>query len=140
MNIYSVGCLTYLDKTGELDHAIEWRTKLSNWCKDNNVKIFNPSETYLNQANHECSSDLIVKQNDYYLNKCDIAVVDLYNLKYSPGSIYELTRLKEMGKPVIAFGNYLMSSPHVRVCIDDYVETIEDVMVLLSNLFHQNNF
>ena len=137
--IYSIGALTYFAKRNEFYKATEWRNKLDAWAKDNGILTFNPAITWLKEINHTYSGKMIVDQNDHYINRSNIAVASLECLDYSPGSIYEFTRFKEQRKPLIAFGEPHWS-PHINSCISERVNTIEDVIELLANEFHQGNF
>jgi nucleoside 2-deoxyribosyltransferase len=140
MFIYEIGALTHLYKTNQFNKAIEWRQKLDNWAKDNGVGTFNPVLTWQKEINHTYGYGLVVDQNDYYINKSDIAVADLNFIDFSPGSIYELTRFKELRKPVIAFSDKMHWSPHINFSITQKVDTLEDVIELLTVEFDQGNF
>lgn len=139
MFIYEIGTITHYHKQGEIYKAIDWRNELDKWAKENNIKTFNPSITFLNEINHTYNPRLCVDQNDYYINKSDIAVANLSDIGYSPGSIYELVRFKELRKPVIAFGDKHWN-PHINSCISHQCETLEEVVELLINEFQQGNF
>jgi nucleoside 2-deoxyribosyltransferase len=137
MFIYEAGSLTknYSDNTFYL--ATEWREKLDEWGKDNDVKRFNPAITYLTEKNHTYNSRFCVDQNRYYLDKADIMIVDLNNIEYSPGTIWELCYASEVRKiPIIAFGNPTWS-PHVMYGINQVCKDIDEVIEVLSNMFGQ---
>jgi nucleoside 2-deoxyribosyltransferase len=143
MYIYTIGALTKYKELNELHKALKWRNELTNWASENDIKVFNPALTYLKEINHTYEPVMAVAQNDFYINKCDIAVVNMEYLDYSPGSIYELTRFKELRKPVIAFNNkglYKHSSPHIQSCISNWCCTLEECIELLCNMFDQNKF
>ncbi len=139
MFIYTIGALTYYYKNNEFYKGLKWRNDLSDWAENANIKVFNPALNFINETNHTYNPKIVVDQNDYYINKCDIAVVNLDDIDYSPGSIYELVRFKELRKPVIAFGKRHWS-PHINYCISHQCETLEDVIELLCNMFNQGNF
>ena len=139
MFLYEVGALTYLDKINEFHKATEWRNKLDAWAKDNGIKVFNPAITWLKEKSHTYSGKLVVAQNDYYIDRSNIAVANLSYLDFSPGSIYELVRFKDLRTPVIAFGKPHWS-PHINSCISERLNTVEDVIELLNVEFHQGNF
>lgn len=139
MYIYTIGALTYYHRNNRMEEALKWRNDLGVWAKENNIKIFNPALTYLKEINHTYTPKMAVEQNDYYINKCDIAVANLNHIDYSPGSIYELVRFKELRKPLIAFGDKHWS-PHINCCISHQCDTLEEVIELLCNMFDQNNF
>ena len=139
MYIYEGGPLTYYHRRNEISKAINWRKELDNWAKDNNVKTFNPAKTFLKERNHTYNPKIVVDQNNYYINKCDICVVSLDNIDHSPGTIFELTRFKELGKPVMSFGDCGSHwSPHINSCISSYCVELDEVIELLENMFDQN--
>jgi nucleoside 2-deoxyribosyltransferase len=135
MYIYEIGAITHYARNSQIHKAITWRTYLDRWAEDNCIKTFNPITTYVREINHTYDSRLCVDQNDYYINKCDIAVANMDSIDYSPGSIYELVRFRELRKPVIAFGATKHWSPHINSCISNWCESLDDVKILLSNMF-----
>ena len=137
MYIYECGALTYYHRNNEMQKATEWREKLDKWA-NNNVKTYNPAKTFLKEINHTYDARACVDQNEYYLSKCDIMVVNLDDIDFSPGSIYELVRFKDMRKPVIAFG-IKHWSPHINSCISNHCETLDDAIELIENMFDQGN-
>ena len=137
MYIYEAGALTYYHCNNQLLKGTQWRQTLDNWVHEfKNIKTFNPAITFLKEKNHTYSPEMCVDQNEYYLNKCNIMVVNLDDIDQSPGTIYELVRFKDMRKPVIAFGKSHWS-PHINSCISHQCETLEDVIELLCNMFFQ---
>ena len=140
MYIYEAGNLTYFYETGNKELAKNWRIQLSEFCIDNYIDYFDPSLTFDNKENHKMSYKTIVKQNDYYLNKADIMVVQLDGIEKSPGTLYEVYKFHRDGKPVIGFGANRPKSPHISVCIDEFCESIDDVIQVLLNMYNQTNF
>jgi len=136
MYIYEIGALTYYARTNQIEKGLKWRKELDTWAKDNNVKTYNPAITFSKEINHTYNPNLVVAQNDYYIDKCDIAIVNLDDIDYSPGSIFELTRFKELRKPVIAFGSKHWS-PHLNSCIHHQCESLDEVIELLCSMFEQ---
>lgn len=139
MRIYEIGTLSYYHRINQIEKGLKWRQELDNWAKDNNIKTFNPALTFLKEINHSYDDKMCVDQNEYYINKCDIAVVNISDITYSPGSIYELVRFKSLCKPVIAFGEKHWS-PHINSCISNYCKDLVEVQTLLINMFDQNGF
>jgi len=139
MYLYEAGALTYYHRNNQLLKGTKWRQTLDNWSQElKNVKTFNPAITFLKEKNHTYDAKVVVDQNNYYINKCNICVVNLDDICESPGTIFELTRFKELGKPVIAFGTQGVHwSPHINSCISHQCETLEDVKELLCNMFFQ---
>lgn len=136
MNIYMIGTLTFYKETNQMYKATEWRKQLDSWAYDNDYKTFNPAIDFEREINHTYNERLCVNQNDYYINKCDIAVANLDDIERSPGSIYELVRFRELRKPVIAFGSK-SNSPHINSCISHHCETLDEVIEVLINMFSQ---
>lgn len=137
MFIYEAGALTYYYKNNIFEMGLTWRNKLDEWAKDNNIKTFNPAVTFMKEINHSYSPNMCIAQNDYYIEKCDICVVNLDDIDFSPGSIYELVRFKELRKPVIGFGKKHWS-PHINSCISNQCESLDEVIELLCNMFDQS--
>jgi len=139
MYIYEAGCITYYYKTEQKHKAHFWRSEFDIFASDNKIKTFNPAKTFAIEQNHSYNPRLCVDQNDYYINKCDICVVNLDDIMQSPGTIYELTKFKTLGKPVIAFGDKTWS-PHINSCISHHCKDLNEVVEVLINMFSQNNF
>ncbi len=136
MYIYEIGAITkyYRDSTPE--KAFVWRDEIDYWAGQrrgvntfNACKAYNPNTLHLNNLGR-----IGVDQNEYFINKCDIAICNMEDIEASPGSIYELVRFKMQGKPVIAFGapNW---SPHLMSCISCVVPTLQDALDLLDTMF-----
>jgi len=122
----------------EFDKATGWRDYLSDWAKDNNVKVFNPCINFLREMNHTYAERVVVDQNNYYIDKCDICVVCIDDIDSSPGTIFEIVRFRELGKPVIAFGESGRHwSPHINSCISNYCDDLDSAIELLENMFDQ---
>lgn len=52
MYIYEAGCLTYNHKNNLFNLSTDWRDIIDNWADDNDVKVFNPAETFLSEKAH----------------------------------------------------------------------------------------
>lgn len=138
--IYEAGTLTYLHKHNMFDKAINWRNTLDSWCKDVDIKTFNPSITFLKERNRAYDGLMAVRQNDLFLNLTNMMVVQMDYLDFSPGTQYELTTYKQLypWKPIIAFGEEPRHwSPHISSCIQEYCKDINEVIELISNMFIQ---
>jgi len=136
MYIYEAGPLTYYHIHNQIHKATEWRDILDDWAEDMDNKTFNPAKTFLKERNHTYDARMCVDQNEYYLDKCDIMVVNLDDIDFSPGTQYELVRFKDMRKPVVAFG-LKHWSPHINSCISHQCKTLDEVIELLCNMFEQ---
>jgi hypothetical protein len=141
--IYEAGSLTYLYDNDIFKCATEWRDKLDTWAKDNGVYTFNPAKTFLKEKNHTYSGQMAVRQNDLYLDKTNIMVMQMDYLDYSPGTIYEIVSYKRLypWKPVISFSlisDLHHKNPHIESCISEHCRGIDSVIELLSNMFGQS--
>lgn len=134
MYVYLIGCLTYYFRNNQLEKGYKWRLEFSTWANDNGIKVFNPALNFQKEVNHTYNPRLCVDQNEYYISKCDIAVVNMNDILQSPGSIYELVRFKTLNKPVIAFGERSWS-PHLNSCISHQCGTLEEVKEVICNMF-----
>lgn len=133
--IYLAGSLSYLKRQDKFDIATEWRDEIDRWAIDNGVKTFNPAITFSKEINHGYSDSLIVRQNEFFLNKTTIMIVQLDYIDWSPGTVFEMATYKHMNKPVIAFGSETIWSPHIKECISQHCDNIEDVIEVLTNMF-----
>jgi len=138
LRIYLIGSISEHLRNGELERATEWRSRLKNRLKTHNIECFDPC---VNLQNHLTLSDKsIVLQNIYYLNSCDIGIVNTDKLIYSPGSWFEIFKYYFDKKPVVAFGEKPPTQvPHVREAISEYFKTEEEVVKYLKSLFKQFN-
>ena len=138
MYLYEAGALTIHKNRNEFYKANDWRKEIDKWAEDlDNVNTFNPAIDFISKKNHTYSDKLIVDQNEYYLNKCDIMICNLDEIDFSPGTQYELVRFKDMNKPVITFGNKHWS-PHINSCISYHCTGgTDEVIELLGNMFNQ---
>ena len=135
MLVYLAGTLSYYYKNNQIDKALKWREKIENWCKDNNINVFNPAKTFLKEINHTYYYKLCVDQNRYYLDKADILIVNLEAIDHSPGTIWELTYASEKRKiPIIAIG-FRHWSPHIIYGISHLCKNEDGVINVLCNMF-----
>ena len=143
INLYLAGAISYLKEIDEYDKAILWRIQLINKLTDLNNKLgyikyrcFDPT-TNFEENDKTASNKTIVQQNDYYLDKCDIMIVNLEHLDKSPGTLYEIYKYKFLNKPVIAFGNNdWADKPHVVESITVCLSNIDGVVDYLESYYY----
>jgi len=140
MYVYLAGALTIHHRNNEFHKATNWRNKFKSWASNNSVNTFDPCINFLREINHTYDPKIVVDQNNYYINKSDICIVCLDSIDFSPGTIFELTRFKELGKPVIAFGSNKHWSPHINSCISNYCVELDGAIDVLENMFDQWSF
>jgi len=138
MFIYEGGAMTYYDRINQIHKAIDWRDKVDNWGKDLGIKTFNPMKTYLKEKPHTYDPKIFVDQNIYYLNKCDVMLVNLDDIDKSPGTQFELCYFGLLKKPIVSFGEKYWS-PHVNYFISQHLNTLDDALELLMVEFDQGN-
>jgi nucleoside 2-deoxyribosyltransferase len=130
--VYLAGAISFFHNTNCPERATGWRNIAENYLSYYDIKCFNPCKC------EGFSEDMIVKQNMYYLNQCDIILVNLDMINDSVGTIFELTEAKHRGKPIIAFGkSYWRERPHMKYLIDTYFDTFEDALDNIVTAYRQ---
>lgn len=136
MLVYLAGAMNYYAKQNKEvfdEKAVKWRQELKHTFYKK-IEFYDPTENFYAKLMYK--PECFVVQNDYYLKKCDIAVVNLENINESPGTIYELATLKYMNKPVIAFGGKEnIIHPHIKSCINAFFDTLDDVIEYFYTFF-----
>ena len=144
LKLYLAGCISYHYSNNEYHKATEWRIKLiqklldciADKC-DSYYDWFDPTLNFEDNIK-TANARTVVHQNNYYLDKCDILIINLEDLDKSPGTMYELFYYGIHNKPVIAFGyNKLIHSPHISECITVKLNNINDVIEYLDNYYYQ---
>lgn len=143
INLYLAGAISYLKEIDEYDKAILWRIQLINKLTDLNNKLgyikyrcFDPTINFEENYN-TASNKTVVQQNDFYLDNCDILIVNLEYLDKSPGTLYEIYKYKFLNKPVIAFGNNKWADkPHVAESITVKLKDIDEVIDYLESYYY----
>lgn len=143
MKIYLGGCISHYHSNNELYKAIDWRNEFTQKLLDLNAELcdtkfdwFDP--TYNFKENLQYSNKSIVAQNIHYLNECDIMVVNLDKLEYSPGTMFEMYYYYLKHKPVFAFGDSkAIEQPHVNCSITAHFKSIDDIIKHLKHMYIQ---
>ena len=131
--IYLIGCMSYYHANNEFQKATEWRNWFINQLVPYNFRFFDPTINFKLNMDKYIGREIVV-QNDYYLQKCDIGIINLQDLLKSPGSLYELFNFKFNNKPVIAFGE-LFAQPHVNSAIAAHFSTKEEIRDYLITMY-----
>lgn len=136
MLIYLAGCMSYYYENSEPQKAEHWRDIAKERLKDIGISTFDPTLHY--KANYLYDSDLMVQQNEYYLKKADIILVNLDDLDKSYGTIYELVYAHALGKPILAFGNSaILSHPHLKHASINRFCNLDEVLDFISAVYCQ---
>lgn len=135
MKLYLMGAISFWHKINKMHKATEWRK----WFREHPVlseifTFFDPTLDF--NENLKFPSNSIVAQNDVYLRKCNIGIVNTEVILYSPGTIYEITTYHNVNKPVFAFGSKV-EQPHIDHCITDYFQTKEELADYLICMYNQ---
>lgn len=136
MLIYLAGCMSYYYENSEPQKAEHWRDIAKERSKDIGISTFDPTLHY--KANYLYDSDLMVQQNEYYLKKADIILVNLDDLDKSYGTIYELVYAHALEKPILAFGNStIWSHPHLKHMIRNCFVSLGEVLEFIDTVYCQ---
>ena len=144
IKLYLAGCISYYYSNSQYKRATEWRNELAQKLLDCNADMcdryfdwFDPCVNFEDNSK-TANAKTVVYQNKYYLDKCDILIVNLEDLDKSQGTMYELFYYGIHNKPVIAFGhNKWENCPHIAESITVKLETIDDVVKYLSDYYCQ---
>ena len=141
--IYLAGNISYFHKTNQYYKATDWRSRLIDQLLDdiaiNCESKWNWFDPTLNFEDNVIAANnkTILQQNNYYLDKSDIMVVNLDKLEESPGTIYEIIYFGRKGKPVIAFGySEWVKSPHISEFITCILKE-DKIMTYLDSMYYQ---
>ena len=135
MLIYLAGAISCYHKENNFKLAQEWRIKATNFLKDMDYSTFDPTINF--QHNLIYLSSEAVKQNDCYLNKADLVLVNLADLDKSYGTIYEIITAHHLNKPVIAFGhNKIADHPHISSTITSINLDLNMALECISSIYH----
>lgn len=144
IKLYLGGTMSYYHRNNEYHKATEWRIKLAQKLLECNAELccrhfdwFDPTVNFEENVK-TANAKTIVHQNNHYLDRCDILIVNLSELDKSPGTIYELIYYGIQNKSVIAFGNNkLIHSPHISECITIILDDLDDIIEYLKNYYIQ---
>lgn len=133
-SVYLAGAISYFYNINQKERATAWREKATECLEQFDIKCFDPCVN----SNGDFSDDIIVKQNIYYLNQCDIVLVDLTMINDSVGTIFELTTAQNNDKLVVAFGHTPWEQrPHMKYLIDVHFGTLEEAIEHIVTAYNQ---
>lgn len=136
MLIYLAGCMSYYYESSKPEKAEHWRDIAKEKLKDIGISTFDPTLHYKN--NYSYNSDLMVQQNEYYLNKADLILVNLDDLDKSYGTIYEMVYAHALGKPILAFGGTIIyEHPHLKHILQNCFTSLEEVLKFINTVYYQ---
>lgn len=136
MLIYLAGCMSYHYENSESQKAEHWRYIATERLKDIEISTFDPTLHY--KTNYLYDSDLMVQQNEYYLKKADIILVNLDDLDKSYGTIYELVYAHALEKPILAFGRTIIyEHSHLKHILQKCFGSLEGVLDFINTVYCQ---
>lgn len=137
MLIYLAGCMSYYYDSNNPEKAEIWRNIAEEKLQYNyDVFTFNPTLNY--ETNCKYNSVLMVQQNEYYLKKADLILVNLDDLDKSYGTIYELVYAHALCKPILAFGSAaIYSHPHLKHILKNCFKSLEEALEFIDTVYCQ---
>jgi len=138
IKFYLGGSMSYHHSTNQLHKATEWRDYISTKLDEHFMyNYFNPMINFSKNVK-TANNKTIVQQNQLYLDKCDIMIVNLECIDKSPGTLYEVFDYGAKNKPVIAFGESSWTLiPHIAESLTVTLETKEDVIEYIRDYYNQ---
>lgn len=141
---YLGGCMSYLYKNDEYNQATQWRVQLIKKLLELNSTLgyqqfdwFDPTLNFIDNV-QVANNKTVLHQNKYYLDQCDILIVNLDHINQSMGTLYEVFYCQIKGKPVIAFGDARwVNNPHLAESITIKLGTLDDVVQYLESYYAQ---
>lgn len=136
MLCYLAGACSCYYKEKDFEKANFWREKAENILLDTaNIKSFNPAKNFDANMKYE---DAFVDQNIYFLNNCDILLVNLDRLEDSYGTIFEIIIAYSLNKPIIAFGTTpLLKHPHIKkMLIFNTFTDLDEALDFILNAYY----
>ena len=133
-SVYLAGAISYFRDIGRPEKAESWRKQAQEVLDYYDIKCFNPCN-----ESHSCwdyPQNGLIKQNYYYLNHCDIILVNLEMVSDSPGTLWELSMAWRDHKPVIAFGTTSwLKRPHMNSLIDMKFDTLSEALDYITAMY-----
>ena len=133
-SVYLAGAISYYRNIGKPEQAEEWRKQAQETLNYYDIKCFNPCDE--SPICWDYAQDGLIKQNYYYLNNCDIVLVNLDAINDSIGTIWELSMAWRDHKPVIAFGTTSwLDRPHMNSLIDMKFDTLSEALDYITSMY-----
>ena len=132
--VYLAGAISYFYKTEQHHRATRWRDKAKAYLGQFDIKCFNPCD-----EPEDCwqyPHDVLFNQNYFYLNNCDIVLVNLDKINDSVGTVWELAMAWRDHKAVVAFGQTVwMDRPHMQSLITVRFDTMEEAVEYIADMY-----
>jgi nucleoside 2-deoxyribosyltransferase len=133
-SIYLAGAISYFYNINQNFRATEWRDKAEKHFEQFDIKCFDPCKE--SSRCWEYPQEGLIKQNYFYLQNCDIVLVNLDMINDSVGTIWELSMAWKEHKPVVAFGKTpWLKRPHMRSLFNVRFETLDEALDYITDMF-----
>jgi nucleoside 2-deoxyribosyltransferase len=134
--IYLAGAMTYYEKIQELSNAIKWRQQVEDLLSDCAIKVYDPTNNYTQNKTYDAKG--VPYQNLYYLQNCDLIILNMEYIEHSPGTLFEIFLGWYLKKPIISFGySRLLEQPHIKESITIHFDTLEDCTDYVKSMYLQ---
>ena len=101
--VYLAGSITKYWNDGKLDQALMWRKIAVESFKNSNIECYNPCKNF--EHNKDYNRKMFLQQNNLFLNKSNIMLVDLKHICQSGGTLFELAVAYNKDMQIISFGD-----------------------------------
>lgn len=101
--VYLAGSITRYWQNNQLDKATHWRYKAKTMFDDVRIKSYDPCLNF-KKNKHKQRKDFL-QENNLYLNKANIMLVDLGYICESGGTLFELSVAYNKGMIIVSFGD-----------------------------------
>jgi hypothetical protein len=130
--------MSYWDKLNQFEEkAVKWRKYFISRLTPYGFELFDPTVNF--SIDKTFPGSVSVAQNDVFINASHAGIANTEAIEESPGSIYELTRFKDLHKPVFAFGERVIQ-PHINSCITEYFKNEDELIDFLVVMFCQKDY
>lgn len=148
--IYTGGAVQYFLDKGDFYKASCWRENLRLMLRSavlneemssiNSISVYDP--TWYFEERRKYSTETIIDQNTYYLQKADILVVNTFHLLDSPGTIREISYFYDHRKPRIGFndntmlnGDPMANYTYTKMLTDNF-KSLDEVVEYIKVCFY----
>lgn len=134
--VYLAGAISCFYEESQPEKASLWREKAEKYLADKlDIKCFNPC-----LEGEDCwkyPQGGVITQNYFYLQNCDIILVNLDKISESIATMWELSMAWRDHKSVIAFGETpWLDRAHMRSLISVKLDTLDDALKYIGDMYN----
>jgi hypothetical protein len=101
--VYLAGSITKHIEKDTLSRAIYWRKVANKMLRECGIKSYDPTLNFI--RNKDKNRKDFLQQNNLYLNKSNIMLIDLDYICQSGGTLFELAIAYNKGMVIVSFGD-----------------------------------